>query len=141
MADHYMSQHLTECHFNIISCPRFHSGGRKEQLMQKIDMDVAMTHVSNVLSTGSENAVSRKYIASVTGYSDRIVRECIERLRATSPIISNTDGSGYYIATKDWKGVADATRWIKGQQNRVQSIRKSMEGAEKLIWDVNYGEV
>lgn len=108
---------------------------------ERVDMDVAMKQVYATLSTGAKNAVSRKHIVERTGYTDRIVRECIERLRADEPIISATDGSGYYIATKDMAGVADVTRWMDGQLKRASSIRKSTEGAVKLILEVNYGKI
>lgn len=84
-------------------------------MKEKVDMNLAMLIVYNTLGIGKENAVSRRQIVESTGYPDRLIRECIERLREEEPILSATDGSGYYIATEDAQGVTEAVEWVTGQ--------------------------
>lgn len=102
-------------------------------MKEKVDMNLAMLIVYNTLGIGKENAVSRRQIVESTGYPDRLIRECIERLREEEPILSATDGSGYYIATEDAQGATEAVEWVTGQNRRAKSIRKSCSGAQKLI--------
>ena len=90
-----MSQHLIECHFNTYLKPRHDPGQKGGTMKEKVDMNLAMLIVYNTLGIGKENAVSRRQIVESTGYPDRLIRECIERLREEDPILSATDGSGY----------------------------------------------
>lgn len=110
-------------------------------MKEKVDMNLAMLIVYNTLGVGKENAVSRRQIAESTGYSDRLVRECIERLREEDPILSATDGSGYYIATEDNNGKEEAFKWATWQNRRADSIRASCRGAQKLIARVQQMEM
>ena len=137
----YMSQHLIECHFNTYLKPRIMPGRKGGAMKEKVDMNLAMLIVYNTLGIGKENAVSRRQIVESTGYPDRLIRECIERLREEEPILSATDGSGYYIATEDAQGVTEAVEWVTGQNRRAKSIRKSCSGAQKLISRVQQMEM
>lgn len=88
-------------------------------MKEKVDMNLAMLIVYNTLGIGKENAVSRRQIVESTGYPDRLIRECIERLREEDPILSATDGSGYYIATEDAQGATEAVEWVTEPQGEV----------------------
>ena len=51
------------------------------------------------LHKGRSHAVSRKSLATMTGLSDRQVRDMIEQARANGALICNDqDGHGYYLA-------------------------------------------
>lgn len=110
-------------------------------MKEKVDMHLAMLIVYNTLGEGKKNAISRKQIAESTGYSDRLVRECIERLREEDPILSAIDGSGYYIATEDDEGAEEALKWAAGQNRRAESIKASCRGAQKLVARVQQMEM
>lgn len=96
-------------------------------MKEKVDMNLAMLIVYNTLGIGKENAVSRRQIVESTGYPDRLIRECIERLREEEPILSATDGSGYYIATEDAQGVTEAVEWVTGQNRRAEIYTEVMQ--------------
>lgn len=52
------------------------------------------------LKHGKENAVSLKYLSSVTGMKKRTIRDEINRINTSGEeiICNNADGNGYYIA-------------------------------------------
>ena len=51
--------------------------------------------ITDFIPYGKENAVSREYLANMTGLDDRTVRELIEKARKDVPIISLK--KGYYL--------------------------------------------
>lgn len=102
-------------------------------MKEKVDMNLAMLIVYNTLGIGKENAVSRRQIVESTGYQDRLIRECIERLREEEPILSATDGSGYYIATEDAQGVTEAVEWVTGQRTAGRSLYGSHAAAHRSL--------
>lgn len=54
--------------------------------------------VTDYIPVGRENAVSRSYLASMLGVSDRKMRKMIEDERRAGAIILNAqDGKGYYM--------------------------------------------
>ena len=88
---------------------------------------------------GYENAISRKELCKRTGLNDRVVRSLIEDARRDTIIISNTDGSGYWLfpdnPTDKEKDLLQ--RFVKQQESRAKSIfyalrpaRLKMKGGE-----------
>lgn len=54
--------------------------------------------ITDYIPVGRENAVSRAYLASMLGVSDRKMRKMIEDERRAGAIILNAqDGKGYYM--------------------------------------------
>lgn len=87
---------------------------------------------------GLENAISRKNLCKITGLNDRAMRERIEEARRHTIIISNSDGSGYWIYPDNPTDEEQAhlRRYVKQQENRAKSIfyalypaRQRMKGA------------
>ena len=60
------------------------------------------------------------------------LRKGIEILRLDYAILSRDDGKGYYLPETTDAGRADAKRWSKRQDRRVQAIRAAQAGALKF---------
>ena len=56
----------------------------------------------------------------------------IEILRLDYAILTRDDGKGYYLPETTDAGRADAKRWSKRQDRRVQAIRAAQAGALKF---------
>lgn len=91
--------------------------------------------ITDYIPEGSENAISRKALCNATGLTDRIVRGLIEEARRNTIIISNNDGSGYWIypenPTEEEKEYL--ARYVKAQENRAKSIFYALYPARKLM--------
>ena len=61
-----------------------------------------------------------------------MLRKGIEILRLDYAILSRDDGKGYYLPETTDAGRADAKRWSKRQDRRVQAIRAAQAGALKF---------
>ena len=61
------------------------------------------------------------------------LRKGIEILRLDYAILSRDDGKGYYLPETTDVGRADARRWARRQDRRVEAIRASQAGALKFI--------
>ncbi len=65
-----------------------------QEIEREIDREVAL-HIG----IGHQFARTSKWISTLSGFSERGVRESIERLRKNGwPICNEMDGTGYYIA-------------------------------------------
>lgn len=62
----------------------------------------------------------------------RMLRKGIEILRLDYAILTRDDGKGYYLPETTDAGRADAKRWSKRQDRRVQAIRAAQAGALKF---------
>lgn len=89
--------------------------------------------VYNALGVGLENARTREELCSVIGRNDRALRETIETLRRDYPIITNDDGTGYYIPTPDNRGRRQAAGWLERQRRRRNAIMKATRGARLFV--------
>ena len=73
---------------------------------------------------GFENAISRKDLCMKTGMNDRVIRGLIEEARRNQIIISNNDGSGYWLypdnPTEQEKMML--RKYVKRQERRAKSI-------------------
>jgi len=81
-------------------------------------------NIIEYIPKGYENAISRKTLCNKTGLNDRVVRGLIEEARRNTIIISNNDGSGYWIypdnPTEHEKNMLN--RYVKQQESRAKSI-------------------
>ena len=87
-------------------------------------MEIFTSALYNALGVGHKNAQTR---------SDRMLRKGIEILRLDYAILTRDDGKGYYLPETTDAGRADAKRWSKRQDRRVQAIRAAQAGALKFI--------
>ena len=81
---------------------------------------------------GHKNAQPRRELCKRLGCSDRMLRKGIEILRLDYAILTRDDGKGYYLPETTDAGRADAKRWSKRQDRRVQAIRVAQAGALKF---------
>ncbi|MDD3370013.1 MAG: hypothetical protein PHP50_14225 [Lachnospiraceae bacterium] len=82
----------------------------------------------SLIPVGRINAVSRRYLSSITHMSDRKVREMIELVNASgkSLIVNLSDGNGYFIPAEDEKHLA---RLYKAQEaRRFNSLKDKLTG-------------
>lgn len=100
--------------------------------------------IADYIPTGRENAVTRSHLRTVTGFTDRKVREQIEQARRKGAIIINTqDGAGYYQS----EDIRDIAKQYTQNERRALSIlaqqkhlRKRLKAAgvlegRKVAWD------
>ena len=92
-----------------------------------------MMDVYNALGLGSEKARTRKELCAALGCNDRELREAIEALRWDYPIVTNDDGTGYYIPTPDSRGRVEASMWLSRQNKRQKSIIRATRGARLFV--------
>lgn len=87
-------------------------------------MEIKKFSIIDYIPEGSEHAISRKNLCRITGLSDRLVRNLIEEARRETIIISNNDGSGYWLfpehPTDKEKDLLN--RYVKQQESRAKSI-------------------
>lgn len=81
-------------------------------------------NIVEYIPEGFENAISRKELCRITGLNDRIVRKLIEDARRNTIIISNNDGSGYWLFPEDPTEEEQMLlrRYVKQQESRAKSI-------------------
>lgn len=81
-------------------------------------------NIVDFIPEGSEKAISRRDLCRITGLSDRVVRSLIEEARRETIIISNNDGSGYWLypehPTDKEKQLLN--KYVKQQESRAKSI-------------------
>lgn len=94
-----------------------------------------MTEIEDYIPFGKENAVSRKQLVNVTGFTDRKVRYLISKARREHPIINLSDGSGYYRPTIE--EYMEAKHFYKQERCRALSILWSLSGIKKWIRSVD----
>lgn len=97
------------------------------------DYELLKTAVYNALGIGAEHARTRKELCRAVMCSDRLLRQAIEDLRYEYPIITNDDGTGYYIPTQDAAGRGQAARWLKRQNSRRRAIWRATRGARRFL--------
>ena len=82
--------------------------------------------IVSFLSKGRENAITKKDLMNLTGYSDRVLRQRVEDLRKEVPILSNTKEGGYYLPDDGQKGIDECNEFIFEQQARANNIYVSL---------------
>ena len=92
-------------------------------------------NIIDYIPKGSENAISRKNLCIKTGLEDRVVRGLIEEARRETIIISNNDGSGYWVFP-DNPTEAEMhmlQRYVKQQESRAKSIFYALYPARQMM--------
>ena len=91
--------------------------------------------ITDYIPKGYANAISRKSLSAKTGLKDRVVRNLIEEARRDTIIISNNDGSGYWIypdnPTEQEKDLL--SKYVKQQESRAKSIFYALYPARMKI--------
>ena len=90
-----------------------------------IGYDTFIYSVYNALGVGPKNAVTRRELCARLRCGDRLLRQAIEDLRHDRVILTDDNGTGYYIPTYNKEGRAQAARWIARQKKRVKSIKRA----------------
>ena len=92
-------------------------------------------NIIDFIPTGYENSISRKSLCAATGLKDRVVRNLIEEARRNTIIISNNDGSGYWIYPDNPTPEEEIllNKFVKAQENRAKSIFYSLYPARKRV--------
>lgn len=95
-------------------------------------MEIFTSALYNALGVGHKNAQTRRELCKRLRCSDRMLRKGIEILRLDYAILSRDDGKGYYLPETTDAGRADAQRWARRQDRRVEAIRAAQAGALKF---------
>lgn len=92
-------------------------------------------NIVDYIPTGYENAISRKDLCKKTGLNDRVARNLIEEARRTTIIISNNDGSGYWLYPKEPTEHEKLLlhRFVKQQESRAKSIFYALRPARIMM--------
>lgn len=92
--------------------------------------------VEEYILRGRQNARTRKMLCTLTGMSDRAVRQEIEDLREQGKfIITDEDGKGYYIS----EDVSDVRRQYLKDMARIKAISKRTKHLKRLLDDRGEG--
>ena len=91
--------------------------------------------ITEYIPKGNENAISRKDLCIATGLVDRVVRALIEEARRETIIISNTDGSGYWIYPENPTAEEKLLlkRYVEAQERRAKSIFYALYPARQIL--------
>ena len=82
--------------------------------------------VSELLLHGQENAIPRRELEKMTGWSGRMVRLMIEKARRSGvPILSDHE-SGYYLPGNS----AERAQFVRSMRNRAAEILKTAQAVE-----------
>ena len=105
------------------------------QYMNLPEVEESRMQIINYIPQGSANAISRKDLVAKTGYTDRKIRDLIEEARRETIIISNNDGSGYWLypdnPTEREKELLE--RYVKQQESRAKSIFYALRPARQMM--------
>lgn len=86
--------------------------------------------VSELLLHGQQNAIPRRELESLTGWSGRMVRLMIEKeRRAGIPILSD-NANGYYLPGNS----AERAQFVRSMRNRAAEILKTAAAVEEGEW-------
>lgn len=90
------------------------------------DFNTQFGIVSELLLHGQQNAVPRRELENLTGWSGRMVRLAIEReRRAGIPILSD-NASGYFLPGNS----AERAQFVRSMRNRAEEILKTAQAVE-----------
>ena len=92
-------------------------------------------NIIDYIPKGYENAISRQALSQITGLNDRVIRNMIEEARRETIIISNNDGSGYWLypdnPTKHERMLLE--KFVKQQESRAKSIFYALRPARLMM--------
>lgn len=87
--------------------------------------------VSDFLLHGQENAVSRRHLLQLTGFSDRDLRRRIQEERLSGVPILSDNASGYYLPADD----LERTRFVRSMRSRareIEAVAAAVEGPGEM---------
>ena len=92
-------------------------------------------NIVDYIPEGLERAISRKELSRLTGLTDRNVRNLIEAARRETIIISNTDGSGYWLFPENPTNQEKEMlyKFVKQQESRAKSIFYALRPARLFM--------
>ena len=92
-------------------------------------------NIIDYIPQGYKNAISRRSLCNLTGLNDRVVRGLIEEARQETIIISNNDGSGYWLYPKEPTEHEKLllNRFVKQQESRAKSIFYALRPARIMM--------
>ena len=95
-----------------------------------------MADILQFIPVGHMNAVNREYLSMVTGFSDRKVRELIEKACTREhPILNLQDGKGYFQPAENEMHLV---KLYRAQENRrTLTIRNRVTELDKYIKAAN----
>lgn len=92
-------------------------------------------NIIEYIPEGYKNAISRKNLCIATGLNDRMIRKLIEEARRETIIISNDDGSGYWIFPENPTEIEMnlLKKYVKQQESRAKSIFYALYPARQMM--------
>lgn len=88
--------------------------------------------ISDFLSTGAENAITRQDLVSLTGVDERKVRMLIHAERKAGKLIMSDNIHGYFMPD----GVDDVKRFHRSMTHRAAEILSVTRAAEDVLKDM-----
>lgn len=86
--------------------------------------------ISMYIPHGKENAISRKALQDLTGFTDRENRALIERARMNGiPILSSSACSGYWISDEP----SEINAFRREQANRAKKLMRMISALDSKI--------
>lgn len=114
---------------NLLQCCNTGAGeqeNRKGSRSSYGDYNTQFGIVSELLLHGQENAIPRRELESLTGWSGRMVRLMIEKeRRAGIPILSDS-ANGYYLPGNS----AERAQFVRSMRNRAAEILRTAQAVE-----------
>lgn len=87
--------------------------------------------ITDFIPVGHENGVTAAQISSITGISQRQVREMIAIARHETIILNMQDGEGYFIPDEGEEGLT--LQWVLQEEARLKSIGWALKAARKAV--------
>ena len=91
--------------------------------------------IEEYIGFGKANAVTRRQLCAVTGFSDRDIRDEIANARGIrgAVILNDQDGHGYYIPTIE--EYTNAVKCLKSEEKRAKSVFWTLKALRKWVAD------
>lgn len=99
-------------------------------------------NIIDYIPIGRDNAVTRSYLAAVTGLRDRQIRDAIAKARRDNVIINTQDGKGYYrlVGNGDkwtfWEKY-EVVMFERQETRRLESIGWSLKAVREAVKKIN----
>ena len=89
-----------------------------------------MNSITDLISTGEDNAVSLAELCQITGLESRALRLLIEAARRNGAVICSSVNGYFFPET-----LLELQDYIHRERARSKSITRSLKAAEKLLKD------
>lgn len=87
--------------------------------------------IADFLLAGAENAIPRRHLLQLTGFSDRELRRRIQDERLAGVPILSDNQSGYYLPADDGER-ARFIRSMRGRAQEIQAVAAAVEGPGEM---------